>query len=122
VTVGYERIKGLREKGQRRDGGYEASKSRTFNVPVKTLFDAFAKRAETEALAGVDVHDPLGRAPQTDACHLHRQHGRAGRLLRERTGKTAVAVQHQKLPDRAAVDATKKAWAERSNRLGGILS
>src|SRR5262245_49221569 len=28
VTVGYERIKGLREKGQRSDGGYEASKSR----------------------------------------------------------------------------------------------
>src|SRR4029453_15099822 len=42
VTVGYERIKGLRENGQRRDGGHEASKTRTFNVPVKTLFDAFA--------------------------------------------------------------------------------
>jgi hypothetical protein len=28
VTVGYERIRGLRAKGQRRDGGYEASKSR----------------------------------------------------------------------------------------------
>src|SRR5205085_9472998 len=42
VTVGYERIRGLREKGQRRGGGYEASKSRTFAVPVKTLFNAFA--------------------------------------------------------------------------------
>src|SRR5438552_10424761 len=42
VTVGYERIRGLREKGQRRGGGYEASKSRTFDVPVKTLFNAFA--------------------------------------------------------------------------------
>jgi hypothetical protein len=42
VTVGYERIKGLRAKGQRRDGTYEASKSRTFNVPVDTLFDAWA--------------------------------------------------------------------------------
>src|SRR5262245_39855951 len=42
VTVGYERIKGLREIGQRRDGGYEASKSRTYNVPIEKLFDAFA--------------------------------------------------------------------------------
>src|SRR5437763_14590432 len=34
VTVGYERIRGLREKGQRRGGGFEAGKSRTFRVPV----------------------------------------------------------------------------------------
>ncbi|HYI05201.1 MAG TPA: hypothetical protein VD858_09945, partial [Reyranella sp.] len=31
VTVGYERIKGRRALGQRLDGTYEASKSRTFN-------------------------------------------------------------------------------------------
>ncbi|HEU4747184.1 MAG TPA: hypothetical protein VFS56_01695, partial [Gemmatimonadaceae bacterium] len=42
VTVGYERIKGIRARGQRLDGSYEASKSRTYNVPVKTLFDAWA--------------------------------------------------------------------------------
>src|SRR2546423_585811 len=42
VTVGYERIKGLRALGQRRDGTYEATKSRTFNVPVTVLFDAWA--------------------------------------------------------------------------------
>jgi len=43
VTVGYERIKGLRARGQRRDGTYEATKSRTFNVPIEKLFDAFEK-------------------------------------------------------------------------------
>src|SRR6266550_4044322 len=42
VTVGYERIRGLRDKGQRRGGGYEASKSRTFAVPVARLYAAFA--------------------------------------------------------------------------------
>src|SRR6188768_1346000 len=42
VTVGYERIKGLRTRGQRRDGSYEANKSRTYNVPAGTLFDAWA--------------------------------------------------------------------------------
>jgi hypothetical protein len=45
VTVGYERIKGLRERGQRRDGSYEATKSRTFDVPVSTLFRAWAHNA-----------------------------------------------------------------------------
>src|SRR5262245_33211937 len=42
VTVGYERIKGLRERGQRRNGTYEASKSRTYDVPVSTLFNQWA--------------------------------------------------------------------------------
>jgi hypothetical protein len=42
VTVGYERIKGLRARGQRRDGSYEANRSRTYDVPTKTLFDAWA--------------------------------------------------------------------------------
>ncbi|CAN5701216.1 hypothetical protein BH23GEM1_BH23GEM1_01270 [soil metagenome] len=45
MTVGYERINGLRARGQRRDGSYEASKSRTFNVPVARLFDAWANPA-----------------------------------------------------------------------------
>ena len=43
VTVGYERIRGLRAIGQRRDGSYEANKSRTFAVPVERLFAAFAE-------------------------------------------------------------------------------
>ena len=41
VTVGYERIRGLRDIGQRRSGEYEAGKSRTFRVPLSTLFRAF---------------------------------------------------------------------------------
>src|SRR5947199_9183260 len=34
VTVGYERIKGLRAIGQRRDGAFEATKSKVFAVPL----------------------------------------------------------------------------------------
>src|SRR5213594_2728845 len=34
VTVGYERIKGLRAIGQRRGGGFEATKSKTFALPA----------------------------------------------------------------------------------------
>src|SRR3954467_15152409 len=41
VAVGYERIKGLRRRGQARDGSFAASKSRTFSVPVETLFEAW---------------------------------------------------------------------------------
>ena len=41
VAVGYQRIRGLREKGQRRDGWFEVGRSRTFNVPIETLYAAF---------------------------------------------------------------------------------
>lgn len=47
VTVGYERIRGLRGRGQRRSGAWEAAKNRTFNVPVETLFSAFPGDLET---------------------------------------------------------------------------
>ena len=53
VTVGYERIRGLRAKGQGRDGGYAAGKSRTFDVPVKRLFNAFANARTRRALQGL---------------------------------------------------------------------
>ena len=56
VTVGYERIKGLREIGQRRSGEYEASRSRTFNVPVRRLFQAFkSARTRNRWLPGVKL-------------------------------------------------------------------
>ncbi len=35
VTVGYERIRGLRDVGQRRGGSYEASKSKTVAAPPR---------------------------------------------------------------------------------------
>ncbi len=37
VTVGYERIRGLREKGQRRGGGFVVNKSKTYPVPIAKL-------------------------------------------------------------------------------------
>lgn len=42
VTVGSERINGLRAIGQRRNGTCEMSKSKTFGVPVTELFEAWA--------------------------------------------------------------------------------
>ena len=56
VTVGYERIKGLRAIGQRRDGGYEANKSKTFAAPAPVVFRAFAHaRVRRTWLPGVTV-------------------------------------------------------------------
>src|SRR3989441_4981204 len=42
VTVGYERIKGLRAIGQRRDGSFEAAKSKTFGVSLARLYRSWS--------------------------------------------------------------------------------
>src|ERR1051326_6042513 len=55
VTVGYERIRGLRDRTQRRGGSYEASKSRTFNVPLATAFSAFANARTRKRWLPVNV-------------------------------------------------------------------
>jgi hypothetical protein len=86
VAVGYERIKGLRERGQRRDGSYEVNKSKTFAVPVRTLFRAWAdtrtrKRWLGDVNASVRTKSPLKaiRLRWPDGHHRHRRLHRQGR-------------------------------------------
>jgi hypothetical protein len=66
VTIGYERIKGLRERGQRRGGAYETSKSRTFNAPVDRLFKAWADDATRRRwIGGVKASVRTATAPKS---------------------------------------------------------
>ena len=44
MTVAYERFRGLRDKGQRRGGGYDVNKSKTVPVPLERLYAAFGAR------------------------------------------------------------------------------
>ena len=84
VTVGYERIKGLRARGQRRDGTYEATKSRTFNVPVTTLFDAWADASDAPALVEWREREGAhGHGAEIDAARLDRPQHHRGRIRRE---------------------------------------
>jgi hypothetical protein len=122
VTVGYERIKGLRDKGQRRGGWYEASKSRTFNIPIKKLFGAFANDRTRRRWLGKAF--TVRSSAQLKRMRLACDDNTAVEVgfLPKGAAKSTVAVQHQKLPDRAAVAAVKQAWAERFDRLGELLS
>lgn len=123
VTVGYERIKGLRDRGQRRGGGYEAGKSRTFNVAVTALFDAWADAAKRRRwLDGSGIVVRTANAPKT--IRLQWPDGTivvAGFMPKTAT-KSAVAVVHTKLRDRAALDNAKKYWSEQLDALGAVLA
>jgi hypothetical protein len=123
VTVGYERIKGLRAAGQRRDGSFAATKSRTFSVPLVRLYRAF--------------HDARTRARWLPGVRLTVRAATRGKSMRitwpDRTSvavgftskgpaKSAVAVQHEKLADRAAAARVKQYWAERLDDLQALLA
>jgi uncharacterized protein YndB with AHSA1/START domain len=123
VTVGYERIKGLRERGQRRDGTWEAAKSRTYPVPVTTLFDAWANaRLRRRWMDGTSVTVRTATAPKS--MRLGWSDGTIVVVGFEAKGKSksSVAVQHTRLPDRETATRLKQFWAERLDVLAEVLA
>jgi uncharacterized protein YndB with AHSA1/START domain len=121
VTVGYERIRGLRQRGQRRDGGFEASKSRTFKVRVEKLFAAFFKEKTRRQWLDADVVVASATAPKrmriswTDGTPVLIGFTAKG------DAKSSVAIQHQKLADKRAAEAMKKEWSAHFDRLAEFL-
>jgi len=123
VTVGYERIKGLRAIGQRRGGGFETSKSKTFPVPLSRLYRAWVD-AKTRGrwLPGVALtvrtatRNKSMRITWPDQTSV--QLGFIGKGPR----KSQVAVQHAKLADAAAATNMKAFWKARLQALGEVLA
>jgi hypothetical protein len=121
VTVGYERIRGLRAIGERRGGGFEANKSRTFAVPVGKLYKACSTaRLRARWLGDVDVRS----ATANKRMRIALPDGTMAELYFAEKGeaKSSVAVQHGKLADRAAIDEKKAWWAERFDALAEVLA
>ena len=123
VTVGYERITGRRAVGQRVDGSFEASKSRTFPVALPRLYRAFS-HGPTRARWLADTDLTVRSATRGKSMSL---------VWPDRTtvtvwfvgkgaGKSQVALAHQKLPDRAAVDRMKQYWTGRLDALKEVLA
>jgi hypothetical protein len=122
VTVGYERIRGLRATHQRRDGEFEASKSKTFPVPLSALYRACAdERLRDRWLEGValtvraSTKDKSMRLTWPDATSVELYFTDKG------PQKSAVAVMHRKLASADAVAKAKAFWAERLSALAEAL-
>lgn len=123
VTVGYERIKGLRERGQRRSGAYEAGKSRTFNVPVKALFKAWADDATRRRwLDGVEAAVRTATPPKSIRLQWPDGTIVAVWFTAKSEGKSAVALAHTKLRDSAASAHAKKYWTDRLDALASVFA
>jgi uncharacterized protein YndB with AHSA1/START domain len=121
VTVQYEQERGLREKYQT-PAGYSVSVSRTMNATVDELFEAW--------------NEP-GRRLRWLPEPLTIRKGRPGKSLRITWGegptgldvylypkgprRAQINVQHQKLPDSAAVERMRRFWSEALDRLRAEL-
>jgi hypothetical protein len=122
VTVGYERIRGLRDRGQRRGGEYEATKSRTFNVPVEKLFNAFANARIRRRWLPVSITVRFATPRKSMRMTWDDETVAVLGFLSKGTAKSAVAVAHQKLSDRSAAERMKQMWGGYFDRLGQLLS
>lgn len=123
VTVGYERIRGLREKGQRRSGHWEASKSRTIPVSLTRLFRAFSQqKLRSRWLPGVTL--AVRGATPNKYIRITWEDGTSvlGGFTSKGRSKAQVAVAHVKLPSKEAASRMKQYWAERLDALAEMLS
>jgi uncharacterized protein YndB with AHSA1/START domain len=122
VTVGYERIKGLRAIGQRRDGGFETNKSKTFAVPLGRLYRAWSDaRARARWLPGVAL--TVRTATRNKSMRVIWPDQTLVQLgfMGKGRGKSQVSVQHGQLADQAAATRMKAFWTERLAELGAML-
>jgi hypothetical protein len=123
VTVGYERIRGLREVGQKRSGDYEISKSKTIAVPLAKLYSSFSSpRVRARWLPGVQL-TVRGATPQK-RMRLRWDDNTPVEVAFTARGKnkSQVAVQHGKLPSKSEADRMKTFWAERLEALAAELT
>jgi len=116
VTVGYERIRGLRLKGQLCTGNFAASKSRTFPVPVARLYAAFEEGTRERWMGAT----PVQRTAQANrSLRLTWPDGTVvSAWFTDKGAKSSVAIQHDKLESAEHREAEKAAWTDRLIALG----
>jgi hypothetical protein len=121
VTVGYERIKGLRAIGQRRSGGYEATKSKTVAAPADVVYRAFADaRVRRTWLPGIKV--TVRKATPGRSVRMTWDDGTSVEVwLTSKGGKTSAQVAHRKLAGKDDADRRKAFWTERLSAMRDVV-
>ncbi len=122
VTVGYERIRGLREKGQRRGGGYEVGKSKTFAVPIGELFEAWSEPNRKRWLGTAELKVRKStprksiRITWTDGTPVEAY------FLSKGDQKSQVAIQHRGLASQSEASRIRGFWSDRLVALDRFLA
>jgi hypothetical protein len=125
ITVGYERIRGLRAIGQRRSGAFEASKSKTFPVAVEKLYRAFALARTRKQWLDVEVtvrkSTPSKSIRMTWPDETSVEVTFSDKGADKGAAKSQLAIQHRKLSSAAEVARVKQDWGEKLDALARLL-
>jgi hypothetical protein len=122
VTVGYERARGLRAPNQRSDG-FCVYASKTVPVELPALRRAFVDaRVRGRWLEPGTVRLRPTRSEQSARLDVVADGSRIVAWFTDKGGgRSSVQVQHERLPDEAAMSAMKAFWKERLSRLAATL-
>jgi uncharacterized protein YndB with AHSA1/START domain len=118
VTVAYEQARGLRKQHER-PNGYQISVSRTVNVPVASLYKAFASdKARHSWLAddGLEVRTTQANKSIRGAWNEVKTSLEIS-FLPKGKDKSQVVVTHSKLPNAQASKTMKAFWGKALDRL-----
>ncbi len=120
VTVGYERIRGLREKGQQRDGTFEVNKSKVYPVPLEELWKGFCRCKVW--LDGATLR--ISKATKYKSMRMRWSDGtpvEAG-FQAKGPGKSQLTLGHRKIASRAEAERLRTFWGGRLVALGALLA
>lgn len=123
VTVGYERMTGRRTVGQRTDGSYSASASKTFPVNAITLFHALVEDTQRDAwLIPGTLTVRTAKEPTSVRFDDNDDGGIVALWITDKgPEKSSVSAQLDKLSDKAHADERKAVWKLRLNDLAAYL-
>ena len=114
ITVSYERVRGLRAVGERKDG-FAATATKTVGVPVERLFDAFADPALRECwLPGAALRERTATPPRS--ARYDWGDGTTRLIVSfEAKGqaKSTLALSHERIADAQEAERLKSYWRER---------
>ena len=122
VTVGYERLRGLRVTHQTAKG-YSVSASKTMNVPISKLYRAWTSpRICPMWLNGASLSIRKSTKNRSVRLNWDDDDTRIDAMFFEKSrGKSQVAVEHNRLPSAAAAKKMKAFWKERLGKLERLL-
>jgi uncharacterized protein YndB with AHSA1/START domain len=123
ITVGYERARGLRAKHQTLSGTYQVSTSKTLPIGVGRVFRAFSEAPQRNRwLERGTLRVRTSTKNKSVRFDFRDGDSRVVAAFdpKGRT-KTSVTIQHEKLPDAAAVEEMRAMWKESLSRLAKSL-
>ena len=112
VTVGFERARGLRAEHEG-PSGFSLSATKTVNVPVERLYEAFANAKQRDDWLGHAARIRSSTAPRTLNLDWGDGSRVAARFTAQGPTKSQVALQQDPLPDASAVEELRAFWRPR---------